>query len=252
MVAMSNQMIEITTADGVAEAYVTSPGDGEHPAVLFYIDAIGLRPRTKEMADRIAGWGYTVMAPNVFYRDGTAAELAPTEDLRVAGNREKFFEGAMKRVGAHTSDQAKLDLEAYVAALQGLPTAKAGDIGVTGYCMGGRLALRAASLRPDVIAAVGAFHAGGLATDADDSPHRSVGDARAELFFGHADQDRSNPAEAIATLEAALDEAGLTYTSEVFEGAAHGYTMSDTSTYDEAATERHFRELEALFARNLS
>jgi carboxymethylenebutenolidase len=252
MVAMSNQMIEITTADGVAEAYVTSPGDGEYPAVLFYVDAIGLRPRTKEMADRIAGWGYTVLAPNVFYRDGTAEKSAPTEDLRVAGNREKFFEGAMKRVGAHTSDQAKVDLEAYVVALQDLPSAGAGDIGVTGYCMGGRLALQAATRRPDVIAAVGAFHAGGLATDADTSPHRQVGTARAELLFGHADQDRSNPAEAIATLEAALDEAGLTYTSEVFEGAAHGYTMADTSTYDEAATERHFRELEALFARNLS
>ncbi|MCW2801207.1 MAG: dienelactone hydrolase [Aeromicrobium sp.] len=249
---MRNQTIEIPTGDGVAEAYVTSPGEGQYPPVLFYIDAIGLRPRIEEMADRIAGWGYTVMAPNVFYRDGTAAELAPTEDLRVPENREKFFEGAMQRVGAHTTDQAFGDLDAYVAALQTLPTAQAGDIGVTGYCMGGRLALRAACRRADVVAATGAFHAGGLVTAEDDSPHRGVGNARAELFFGHADQDRSNPAEAIATLEAALDETELTYTSQIFEGAPHGYTMADSSMYDEAATERHFRELEALFDRNLS
>jgi carboxymethylenebutenolidase len=249
---MRNQMIEITTADGTAEAYVTSPDEGQYPPVLFYIDAIGLRPRTKEMADRIAGWGYTVLAPNVFYRDGTAAELAPTEDLRVPENREKFFEGAMKRVRAHTPEQSAMDLDAYVAALLEHPTARAGDIGVTGYCMGGRLALRAACARPDVVATAGAFHAGGLVTDGDDSVHRQIGSARAELFIGHADHDRSNPAEAIAALEAALAETGLTYTSEVFEGAAHGYTMADTSSYDEAATERHFRELEALFARNLT
>ena len=249
---MRNQMIAIAAADGVAEAYVTSPGEGTFPSVLFYIDAIGLRPRTKAMADRIAGWGYTVLVPNVFYRDGTAADLAPTEDLRVPENRETFFQGAMKRVGGHTSDQSAADLEAYVAALQDLRTARAGDIGVTGYCMGGRLAFQAACRRPDLIAAMGAFHAGRLATDADDSPHRSAGSARAELFFGHADQDRSNPAEAIAILEAALDHAGVTYASEVFAGAAHGYTMADTSSYHEAATERHFRELEALFARNLS
>ncbi|MDX6277610.1 MAG: carboxymethylenebutenolidase [Nocardioidaceae bacterium] len=248
---MRNQMIEVTTVDGVAEAYVTSPGDGRYPPVLFYIDAIGLRPRTKEMADRIAGWGYTALVPNVFYRDGTAAELAPTEDLRVPENRERFFVGAMQRVRAHTSDQSAADLEAYVGALQDLPTSRAGDIGVTGYCMGGRLAFLAACRRPDLVAATGVFHAGGLATDAPDSPHHSVPNARAELFFGHADQDRSNPAEAIANLEAALDEAGVTYTSEVFEGASHGYTMADGGAYDEAGTERHFRELEALFARSL-
>ena len=92
---------------------------------------------------------------------------------------------------------------------------------------------------------------GGAVTDAEDSPHRVVAGARAELFIGHADNDRSNPQQAIATLEKALDESGLAYTSEVFEGASHGYTMSDTSMFDKAATERHFRELEALLARNL-
>jgi carboxymethylenebutenolidase len=37
----------------------------------------------------------------------------------------------------------------------------------------------------------------------------------------------------------------------VYAGASHGYTMADSAPYDEAATERHFAELEALFARTL-
>ena len=65
---------------GVAEAYVARPqaeSGSEHPGVLFYMDAIGLRPRIAEMAQRIADWGYIVLAPNVFYRDGSADDLAP-------------------------------------------------------------------------------------------------------------------------------------------------------------------------------
>jgi carboxymethylenebutenolidase len=39
--------------------------------------------------------------------------------------------------------------------------------------------------------------------------------------------------------------------NEVYAGAAHGYSMADTSMYDEAGAERHFRVLQDLFARTL-
>jgi carboxymethylenebutenolidase len=69
--------VDVTTADGVADAYLTRPdADGPHPAVLFIMDAIGLRPRIEEMADRIAAQGYLVLAPKVFYRAGRAPVLA--------------------------------------------------------------------------------------------------------------------------------------------------------------------------------
>ena len=58
-------------------------------------------------------------------------------------------------------------------------------------------------------------------------------------------------AEQIATLERTLDEAGVRYRSEVYEGAQHGYTMADSAAYNEAARERHFRELDALLGRAL-
>ena len=244
------QTLTIQTADGPAEAYLVRPTDGaEHPGVLLYIDAIGLRPRIEEMADRIASWGYVVLAPNVFHRDGRAADLAPTDDLTVPENREKFFAGGvMERVGALTPDKSDPDARRWVAAL--LEHAR-GPIGVTGYCMGARLATRAAGLFPDLVAAVGGFHGGGLVTDEPTSPHLSLADARAEFVYGHADGDRSMPPEAIAALGEALEKAGLTHTNEVYAGARHGYTMADTSSYDEAATERHFVALRDLFARTL-
>jgi len=239
-------VIEIETPDGLAEAYVARPDDNQHPGVLFFMDVIGLRPRIEEMADRIASWGYVVMAPNLFYRDGRVASLAPAADLRVPGNREVFFEEAMPRAQALSPDRVKPDLAAYFATLRELPGVADGRFGVTGYCMGGRLALVAACDFPDQVAAAGDFHGGRLATESPDSPHHRLPQARASFVFGHADNDGSMTAEDVALLEAALDDAGLTYTSAVYEGAPHGYTMSDTSMYDEGASERHFTELKAL------
>jgi carboxymethylenebutenolidase len=94
--------------------------------------------------------------------------------------------------------------------------------------MGCRLGWRIAAAHPDRVAALGCFHGGGLVTDAPTSPHLSAGDLKAELYFGHADQDRSMTAEQIAILERALDDAGARYRSELYAGAAHGYTMGDT------------------------
>jgi dienelactone hydrolase len=57
--------------------------------------------------------------------------------------------------------------------------------------------------------------------------------------------------EQIAELERALAAAGVRYRSEVYPGAAHGYTMADTPAYNEAAAERHYTELFALLKRSV-
>jgi carboxymethylenebutenolidase len=244
-------LIEIPAADGTAEAHLARPPTGSGPGVLFFMDAIGLRPQLGEMCDRIAGWGYVVLAPNAFYRSGTVAEVGPHADLRTPGAREEFFARAMPRVRALTPDLAVPDIAAYVMALRGLPGVSEGPIGVTGYCMGARLAVRAATSHPALVTACGGFHGGGLVTDDPDSPHRGLSAARAEFVFGHADHDPSMPPEAVDALGAALLAHGLTATNEIYAGAAHGYTMADTAAYDRDATERHFTELQALLARAL-
>jgi carboxymethylenebutenolidase len=243
--------LEITTPDGPVEAYLSRPPQGEGPGVLFFMDAIGLRPQIRSMMDRIASWGYVVVAPNLFHREGPAGEMAPSGDLRTPEDREAFFQVAMPRVGRLTSDLVASDLDAYVDALQGLEGVRTGSIGVTGYCMGARVSVRAASLHPDAVAAAGGFHGGGLVTEADDSPHRGLPDARAAFVFGHADQDGSMPPEAIAALEHTMDAAGLEYSSAIYPGAPHGYSMADTPMYQEEAAERHFTELRALLDAHL-
>lgn len=238
-------MLTLTLPDGDADAYVApAPGGRRAPGVLFVVDAIGLRPRIEEMADRIASWGYTVLAPHVFYREGAAADLAPAGDLREPGTREEFMKQAMGRVGRLTPDLLARDLPACLSALRSLPEVAGEEVGVTGYCMGARIAVRAAGLDLSVVA-VGGWHGGGLVTDDPDSPHLALATARAAFAFGHASHDRSMPPEAVAALGAALEEAGLRAVNEVFPGP-HGYSMSDTSAYDEESAERHFQSLRSL------
>jgi carboxymethylenebutenolidase len=246
---MSGTTVDIETRDGVADAYLAKPdGEGRHPGVLLLIDAFGLRPQIERMADRIAEQGYVVLAPNVFYRAGRG-ELLPGVDLKDPEQRGPAFEKVMPLVLGLTPDLIESDAGPY---LDRLAQDAYGPAALTGYCMGGRLGWVIAAAHPDRVAAVGCFHTGGLVTDAADSLHQRAGAIGAELYFGHADNDRSMTAENIATLERTLDEAGARYRSELYEGAQHGYTMADTAAYDEAAAERHFDALFALLQRTVA
>lgn len=238
---MQSSHVDIKTPDGVADAYLTRPdGDGQYPPVLFIIDAIGLRPRIEEMADRIAAEGYVVLAPNVFYRAGRAP-VVPVPELSDPDKRAEFMKSIRPLMEQLTGEAITSDAAAY---LDYLAEVAPGPVAITGYCMGGRVGFKIAATFPDRLAALGAFHAGGLVTDQPDSPHLSAGSVKAELYFGHADQDQNMNPEQIAELDRALDEAGVRHRTEVYEGAMHGYTMSDMPVFNEEACERHF---EALF-----
>jgi carboxymethylenebutenolidase len=162
--------------------------------------------------------------------------------------RGEFFGKVRPLMAQLTPDRIAADGAAYLDEL----AKHAGEpFAITGYCMGVRLGIRIAAAHPDRIAALGGFHGGGLATDDAESPHRSAGALKAELYLGHADNDGSNSPEQIAALDAALDEAGVQHTTEVYEDAAHGYTMSDTPAWNEEAAERHFAALFDLLERAL-
>lgn len=240
--------IEIPAAEGTAEAVVARPDEGTHPGVLLFMDAIGLRPRIEEMADRIASWGYVVLAPNTFYRLGTAAQTSPPSDMDLTDpdQRAEFGKVSIPRVGTLTQERMEADLPHYIAALRGLEGVSEGPIGVTGYCMGAKFATRAAGLDPSV-AACGGFHGAAIATTAPDSPHLALADAKADFVYGHADNDGTNPPEDVARLDAWLVDHGLQARTAVYPDAPHGFTMSDTSSYQEAGAERHFAELRELF-----
>ncbi|MEU6091556.1 dienelactone hydrolase family protein [Streptomyces sp. NPDC047085] len=249
MTAVQGTDVDIRTEDGVADAYVAHPADGKlHPGVLLYQDAYGLRPQLRAMADRLAGAGYTVLVPNVFYRHGRTpigelpAFIDPAADPTI-------WERISPVMASLTPEQTERDADAYLGWLADSPLVADGPVALTGYCMGARLALRTAATHPERVAAAAGFHGGRLATDAPDSPHLGAEHIGAELYFGHADQDPSMPEEQIRRLEDALTKAGVRHTTEVYPGAGHGYSQADTPAYDREADERHWAALLDLLSR---
>ncbi|MEU1313048.1 dienelactone hydrolase family protein [Streptomyces cinnamoneus] len=249
---MPSRMIDVPTSDGTADAFLAAPDDGgSHPGVLLYMDAIGLRPMLREMAEQLSTHGYCVLVPNVFYRTGRAP-VVELPDLADAENRAAFTARIMPLLDAHTPQRSLSDAQAYLDFLTARPEGRPGPVGVVGYCMGAELALRTAATHPGQVAAVAGFHPASLATDAPGSPHLLAPKVTAEVHFGIAEHDASMPPAAVARLGAALDEAGVRHTCEVYPGTLHGFTMADTASFNQAGLDRHWDRLLDLFARTLT
>ena len=247
---MPTTELEIPTPDGQADAFAAFPDDGErHPGVLLYMDIFGIRPELERRARELAVHGYYVLVPNVFYRHGPAPLI---ELPKFVGEdaRPKAVEQQMPLVHAHTPDRMLRDAEAYVQFLSSRPEVSPGPVAAIGYCMGGGLALRTAAAYPDQVAAVAAFHPGKLVSDAPESLHREVIPAiTADVHLGHAETDMRP--EAVSELNKVLDAAGVTYTSEIYPGTVHGFTMSDTAAFSAAGLEQHWERLLSLLAKAL-
>jgi carboxymethylenebutenolidase len=109
--------------------------------------------------------------------------------------------------------------------------------------------MRTATAHPGLVAAVAGFHPGFLVTGAADSPHRLIPGLTAQVHVGLAEGDLSP--EAIGTLNRALDAAGVDYTTEIYPGTIHGFTMSDTDAFNPSGLQRHWDRLLPLLDRAL-
>ncbi|MFJ8313011.1 MULTISPECIES: dienelactone hydrolase family protein [unclassified Streptomyces] len=247
---MPIKTLQIPTTDGQADAFAAFPDRGErHPGVLLYMDIFGVRPELEEKARELAEHGYYVLVPNLFYRHGPAPVIELPEHIGEE-TRPALVTQLMPLVKAHTTERALRDADAYLRFLTTQPEVSAGPVAVIGYCMGGVLAMRTAAAHPDQVAAVAGFHPGNLVTDAPDSPHRLVPKLTAQVHLGHAENDMSP--EAIRELDQALDATGVGHTSEVYPGALHGFTMSDTDAFNPSALQRHWDRLLPLLDRTLA
>jgi carboxymethylenebutenolidase len=247
-----SESVDVPAADGIADVFVSRPaGGGRHPGVVLYMDAFGIRAALEAHAERLAAHGYCVLVPNVFYRGGRSPVVENIEQLVRAEDRGPLFAAVGPKIKALTPKAANADSAAWIAYLRGCGDVREGPIGTVGYCMGGRLSLRMAGEFPGDVGAAASFHGGNLATEDDDSPHLSAVRASAELYIGHADNDRSMDPEQMGRLTRALADAHVRHTAELYVGAQHGWTQTDTPAYDEPSAERHWMRLLELFGRVL-
>jgi carboxymethylenebutenolidase len=237
----------ITTPDGECPVTLATPeGDGPWPGVVMYPDAGGTRPVFRDMAERLAGYGYAVLLPDVYYRDG---EWTPFEMATVftdQDERQRLF----TMISKVTPDLMASDAAAFFDYLQSRPEVSGTTFGTTGYCMGGRTSLVVAGRVPDRVAAAMSFHGGGLASDDAASPHLLADQIQAAVYVGGAENDASFTAEHAEILDKALIAAGVEHTIENY-AAGHGFAVPDNAPYDVSAAQRHWNATEGFFGAKL-
>jgi carboxymethylenebutenolidase len=241
-------MISIETEDGGCPAYVFQPqGSGPWPGVLFYMDGIGIRPALFTMGERLAAAGYYVLLPDLFYRAGPYPAMDPAKLFADEATRKEW---TTKFFVTTTIANIMRDTRAFLAHLASQSQVRQSMIGVTGYCMGGRMSLAAAGYFPDRVAAAAAYHPGNLANDAADSPHLLAANIKARVYVGGASDDASFPDEQKLRLDQALTAAGVPHVIETYP-ARHGWVPTDTPVHDPVQAERHWKTLVDLFAATL-
>ena len=242
--------VEVKTPDGVADAALYYPeGKGAWPAVVIWPDVVSLRPVFREMGRRLAQSGYVVLVPNLYYRVKRAPVVEGSFNFANPDDRAKLT--ALRP--SVTPEGTARDAAAYIAYLDALPqTDRKKKVGTQGYCMGGPLAFYTAGAVPARVGAVASFHGGGLHTDAPTSPHLTLARSHAEYLVLIADNDDKQDPAAKEKLKAALDAAKLKSRVEVYEGAAHGWTVKGSQVYNEPLAEKAWAELLDLYKRALA
>ena len=245
---MVHEQISIRTADGDCPTHVfISGGESSSPAVIIYMDALGMRPAVLDVAKRLAENGYVALLPDLFYRSGDY-HIPPPKEAFASGDLMSIIGPFMAATGP---TKAAEDTRYFLDYLDKRGDVRGHKVGAVGFCMGGGMALSASGTWPDRVAAAASYHGGGIASEKSDSPHLLAGQMKAEIYVAGAVNDLSYPPEMAARMEKALADGGVKHRCEIYAGALHGWMMPDFPVYNHDAAERGWREMLALFDRNL-
>lgn len=253
---MIERFIEIPTADGRMETFVTHPQqDGPFAPVILYMDVWGVREELYDLARRVATVGYYCMVPDFYYRQGKIrSTFINDKGERISLNRLSKQEQDKVLAPAHKLADAMVvaDSGAILTFLQdGGEPAIPDAVGSIGYCMGGRHVMQVAVQYPDRFKASASLHGTTLISDRPDSPHLGVAKLRGELYCGFAEHDPYAPLPMVRQLGDLLKPCQVKYSHEIHKGAEHGYALPDRDIFDKKAAERDWELIFAMFHRQI-
>jgi carboxymethylenebutenolidase len=207
-------------------------------------DIFGLRPAFRQMGKRLAESGYSVLVVNPFYR----TKKAPTAEQGAATP----IPSLMPLAQGLNETTHMTDAKAFIAWLDQQPSVnKNRKVGTQGYCMGGPIAFRTSAAVPDRVGAVASFHGGGLVTQNPNSPHLQASKTKAQFLIAIATNDDQRAPTEKDVLKETFAKANLPAEIEVYPGA-HGWCPPDSGVYLEAAAEKAWSRLLALYGKALA
>lgn len=231
---------QLNTSDGKMEAYVAQPkGGGSYPGVVVMQEAFGVNDHIKKVTDRIAAEGYVAIAPDVYHREAERVIAYAEMPKAIAALQRVVDAKAMEDVGSA------------IAHLKSQSNVKAGSIGVTGFCMGGRLTyLTAAHHANDVKCAV-PYYGGGIPMG-NPSPLSRTKEIKCPMYLFFGAKDQLIPKEHVDQIKAELTANKVPFQLEVYPDAGHGFFCDDRPmSYHEGAAKDAWEKTKAFFAQHL-
>lgn len=244
---MFERQIQIATRDGRMNTFVCHPERGSaHPAIIFLMDAPGMREELRDMARRLGTVGYYVLLPNLYYRSNVEELGSVVGEANIATRQR-----ALQLMTTINIPMVMRDIDALVEFAAGDAAASTGPMGCVGYCMSGPYAISAAARHAERIRATASMYGVALVTDRADSPHLAAQRTDARLYFGCAEKDHYAPLETVERLRTELAAHGGNAEVEIYPGAQHGFAFPSRPSYDKTSAERHWERLFALFGEEL-
>lgn len=226
--------IEIDTIDGSGSfaAYRADPEGTPRGAIVVIQEIFGVNEGIRRKCDHFASLGYVALAPDLFWRLQPGIDLDP--------DVEAEFKQALDWMGKFDQDKGVADIEATIRAAR---DASGGKVGVTGYCLGGRLAFMTAA-RTDSDASVGYYAVGvdGL-----------LGEKHAianPLMLHIAGDDGFVPAATQQAMHEGLDDHPKV-TLHDYPGEDHGFATEMGKRRSDAAAQLADSRTEAFFAEHI-
>ena len=211
---MPSSTITLTAADGFkSSAYVAEPSGKPKGAIVVLQEIFGVNSHIRGVADGYAAAGYLAVAPSTFDRVERDIQLGYAANDMTEGMRLKGAVEALPAPGVLQDIQAAVDY-----------AAKAGKVGIVGYCWGGLLVWRSAEKVRGLSAAV-AYYGGGMTVGSEPARRPAV---PTMAHFG--DQDAHISVESVKALEQAHPEV------EVHLYAAnHGFNCEQRGSWNAGA-----------------
>jgi len=242
---VTTDFVDLVTPDGPMRTLVARPKDeGTYPGLLVYSDIFQLTKPTFRAVVRFASYGCIVCSPEIYHRIEP-----PGRVLDFDADRDTALADAQKTLVHHFDADTRTALD----YLHAQPSVRKGQIGVSGFCIGGHLTVRAA-LQPDVRAGV-AFYPTGLHEDSLGGSRgvdtlARVNEITGKLLVVFGTEDPHIPIDGRARVVAALRTSNVSARISEYEGE-HAFMRDAGPRWNASETDRAYAEAVGFFREAL-
>ena len=221
------------------DVYVSVPdGPGPFPAVVVAQHASGVDKFIQDTADKLAAAGYAAVAPDLFHRITDAMVESTGKTKRDQLNDPEIID----------------DINAAVEFLTGHASIDSDRIGVTGFCMGGRVTWLAAATIPEFKAAV-PYYGGNIMVpwgNATQAPFALASGINCPVLFHFGEIDENPSQGDMVALDSELNRHGVRHQFYTYPGANHAFmNPANPQRYQTAAAEMSWPRTLDFFAQHL-